>query len=138
MLAVLGARRGYRLPYFPARSDLRPSGPGVRFRSRRVASDGPSAELDVEYSPAGPSREPEPGSLEYFLTERYCLYTLDSRGALLRADIHHPPWPLRAATATFHRNTMASPFGIDLSGSPLLHLAERQDVLIWPLTAAKP
>jgi hypothetical protein len=51
---------------------------------------------------------------------------------LVRADIHHPPWPLQLAHAELDRNTMAPP-GLALLGVPaLLHFAERQDVLIWP------
>src|SRR3954452_5328843 len=57
LLAVLGARRTYRLPSSPARMDVRRSDASVCFRSRRVAGDGPSAELDVDYSVTGPARE---------------------------------------------------------------------------------
>jgi hypothetical protein len=39
----------------------------------------------------------------------YFLYTLGERADVLRADIHHPPWPLRTAEATFELNTMAEP-----------------------------
>jgi uncharacterized protein len=77
----------------------------------------------------------KPGTLEYFLTERYRLYTLDDRHRIRHADIHHPPWPLQAAAAEFDRNTMTAPHGIELTGEPLLHCAARQDVVIWPLSA---
>jgi uncharacterized protein len=50
---------------------------------------------------------------------------------LLRAEIHHPPWPLQPAEAEIEHNTMASPLGLDLAGAPLLHFAARQDVVIW-------
>ena len=42
-----------------------------------------------------------PGTIEYFLTERYRLYTADRRGHLFQGDIHHLPWPLEAAEAEF-------------------------------------
>jgi uncharacterized protein YqjF (DUF2071 family) len=71
------------------------------------------------------------------LTERYCLWTLDEHGDQLRADIHHPPWPLRTAEASFDLNTMAGAYGLRLKEPPaLLHFARRQDVLIWPLGRA--
>jgi uncharacterized protein YqjF (DUF2071 family) len=77
----------------------------------------------------------QPGTLEYFLTERYCLYVLDERHRILRADIHHAPWPLQPAVAELERNTMTAPYGIELDGEPLLHFSRRQDVVIWPLRA---
>ena len=56
-----------------------------------------AATLVASYEPAGPASAPVTGTLEHFLTERYCLYTLDRRRRLRRADIHHPPWPLQPA-----------------------------------------
>jgi uncharacterized protein YqjF (DUF2071 family) len=138
-LAVSGARRTYRLPYFKARMECRGQGGCIEYRSRRLSPDGEPPELAGRYRPTGPEAPPAPGSLEHWLTERYCLYTLDERADVLRADIHHPPWPLRTAEATFELNTMAEPYGLELDEPPaLLHLARRQDVLIWPLGRAQP
>jgi uncharacterized protein len=138
-LAVVAARRAYRLPYFRAEMEIRAPGDPIRYQSRRVSTDGPAAELMGRYEPLGAPTPPAQGSLEHWLTERYCLYTLDDQGAVLRADIHHPPWPLMAAEADFELNTMAEPYGLKLdSRPPLLHFASRQDVLIWPLVAARP
>ena len=77
-----------------------------------------------------PSRE----ALEYFLTERYCLFTVDSGFHTCRLDIHHPPWPLQDAEAQIDVNTMAEAAGIRLPGiAPLLHFSKRQDVVTWML-----
>jgi uncharacterized protein YqjF (DUF2071 family) len=133
-VAVAGARRVYRLPYFRASMETRHEGAWIDYRSRRVSPDGEPAELAGRYRPTGAEEPPVPGSLEHWLTERYCLYALDERGALHRADIHHPPWPLQTAEARLDRNTMAEPYGIALGGDPALtHFARRQDVVIWPL-----
>jgi uncharacterized protein YqjF (DUF2071 family) len=137
-LAVFGARRTYRLPYFEARMECRERGGWIEYRSRRTSGDGEPADLVGRYRPTGPEAPPAPGSLEHWLTERYCLYTLDEQGGVLRADIHHPPWQLRTAEAGFEVNTMAEPYGLELDEPPaLLHLAGRQDVLIWPLGRAQ-
>lgn len=130
--AVLAARRGYRLPYFHADIAVRRAGAEVLYRARRASSDSPEVRFEAAYRPAGPPAPPAPGSLDAFLTERYCLYALDRRRRVLRADIHHPPWPLRPARAEIAANTMTRPHGLALEGDPLLHLASRQDVLIWP------
>ncbi|HET6549278.1 MAG TPA: DUF2071 domain-containing protein [Solirubrobacter sp.] len=126
--AVLGARLAYRLPYFHARMAIAREQGTIRYRSRR-----PGAEFAAAYEPCGAARAPAPGSLEHFLTERYCLYTVD-RGRVLRADIHHAPWPLQPARADVAVNTMAP---VALRGEPLLHFARRQDVVIWPLSAVR-
>jgi uncharacterized protein len=133
-LAVAGARRTYRLPYFEASMEAREDGGWIHYRSRRVSADGEPAELVGRYRPTGPAGPPVPGSLEHWLTERYCLYVIDERGALLRADIHHPPWPLQPAEAHFDLNTMAEPYGIARRANPsMVQFARRQDVVIWPL-----
>src|SRR5215210_3153253 len=102
-LAVAGARRTFRLPYFRARMSIERSAGWTVYRSRRTTSE---ASLDVRYQPAGPVFTARPGTLEHFLTERYCLYTLDDSRRIRRAEIHHAPWPLQQARAQIERNTM--------------------------------
>jgi uncharacterized protein YqjF (DUF2071 family) len=132
-LAVEGARRLYRVPYF--RADMRATlaGEPVEFQSQRIHRGAPPAAFKATYGPTGPPANARPGSFEHWCTERYCLYTLDARQRVLRGDIHHPPWPLQPAAATITENTMGEQVGVDLEGDPLLHYAERQDVTFWPL-----
>jgi uncharacterized protein YqjF (DUF2071 family) len=80
---------------------------------------------------------PAPGTLEHWLTERYCLYTLDEKERVLRAEIHHPPWPLQSADATITLNTMADELDSELVEPSLLHYAARQDVVFWTLEPAR-
>lgn len=138
--AVFAARRSYRLPYFRSRGSLEGRNGSIHFSSTRISRDGPDAGFVAEYHPTGDRLPVVPESLERWLTERYCLYTLDARQQIQRADIHHPPWPLRRAEAAIHRNTMARPHNIELSGDPLLHFSARQDVALWPIApvAAQP
>jgi uncharacterized protein YqjF (DUF2071 family) len=134
--AVAGARRTYRLPYFAARQSLSEERGRYRFRSQRVSSDGPGAELDCTFAPLSEPFQAEPGSFESYLTERYCLYTLADGGTIQRGDIHHPPWPLQSADAQVDRNTMASGYGLELAGMPVAHYAGLQDVLLWTIAPA--
>jgi uncharacterized protein len=131
--AVEGARRLYRLPYFHARMTAERSGDDVEYASSRRESARPYV-FEASYRGAGRPFEPRAGTLEHFLAERYCLYAHDG-SELYRAEIHHPPWRIRAAEAEIALNTMA-PDGVELDGEPLLHLAERQDVVIWSLATA--
>lgn len=125
-LAVEAARRLYRLPYFQARM----AGP-PRYRCARLRAERPHV-WECAYGPAGEAVPAQPDTLAHFLTERYCLYAADDAGALYRADIHHPPWPLQSARAEIELNTMP-PDGLEPDGEPLCHYSERQDVLIWEL-----
>jgi uncharacterized protein YqjF (DUF2071 family) len=135
-LAVAAARLTYQLPYRHARMVITRVGSRIDYRSR---ARGARAVLRAAYEPAGPPSYPARGTLEHFLTERYCLYTLDRHNRIRRADIHHPPWPLQPARAELAENTMTEPLGIRLPDQqPLLHYAAGQDVLIWPLVPAMP
>ena len=133
-LAVQAARRYYRLPYFRARMSAERVGSSIDYSSERRASAPGRFVFKGRYGPTGDVFQAKPGSLEYFLAERYCLYTVDE-GRVFRGEIHHPPWPLQPAEADIGVNTMA-PDGIEASGEPLLHFARRQDVVIWSLRAA--
>jgi uncharacterized protein len=135
--AVAGARLTYRLPYFHADMEIERAAGSVRYRSERSPRAGHPAALRASYAPSGPAAPPTAGTLEHWLTERYCLYTVGRRGQIMRAEIHHPPWPLQPAVATWQQNTMSPP-GVRLPAhEPLLHFARRQDVLIWPPRARK-
>jgi uncharacterized protein len=130
-LAVEAARRTYRLPYFWARMSADRHGDTIEYSSRRTDSRGHGAALRGRYGPAGPASPPRPGSLEYFLTERYCLYTLHE-GTVHWAEIHHPPWPLQPAECELEENTMPRP-ELGLAGEPIFHFSARQDVVLWAL-----
>lgn len=133
-VAVTIARTLFRLPYYTAAMDVETDGAGVRYLSRRTARDGPAAAFTARYAPVGDAFIASPGSLDYFLTERYCLYSVDGRFTRRRLEIHHPPWLLRRAEAEIEVNTMASAAGVRLpSTAPLLHFARRQDTVAWPL-----
>lgn len=133
-LAVMAARRFFHLPYFRAKMSCKPDGhSGIRYASRRLQSASGPIEFRGRYRPTGEISHARRGSLEYFLTERYCLYAV-AKGRIFRSEIDHGPWPLQPAEAEVETNTMAAPLGIALpSTRPLLHFAAFQDVRIWRL-----
>ena len=132
-VAVALARSIFHLPYFYARMQSSRSGDTISYISQRLHRGAPPADYRARYRPVGPIVEASPDSLEAWLTERYALYTT-AGSALYRGDIHHARWPLQIAEAETECNTMALSHGISLPDSPpLLHYAQRQDVLIWPL-----
>lgn len=129
LAAVLGARTFYRLPYYPARMHALTSGATVRYESERISRH--RARFRASYRPISELRHARLGSLEHFLTERYCLYTAGRRG-VFRTDIHHLPWPLQDASAAIAENSMASAAGLAVPDhQPLTHFCRRLEVLLW-------
>ena len=127
---VMGARATFKLPYFHAAMLIRSSGETYEYSSSRLQEPRP-AHFQASYRPISPPGVREKSSVEYFLTERYCLYTVH-QGKVLRAYIHHTPWQLQDAEAEFEINTMAQAAGIDLPASkPLLHFSRLMEVLVW-------
>lgn len=127
-IAVFVARSWFRLPYFAARMRTSRQAEAVDYRSERRRG---SAAFVARYRPTGPVFRARPGSLEHWLTERYCLYAPGGRG-LLRGEIHHPPWPLQPATAEIAANTMTQQLGFELPDvPPLLHFARSLGVVAW-------
>ena len=130
-LAVAAARSLLHLPYFTAQMQVHCEMRRVDYSCRRVGNGGP-AELVARYEPVGPPFHAEPGTLDHFLTERYCLYNVDARFRAYRLEIHHPPWTLQRAEATFTVNTMTEAAGVRLPAiGPVLHFSPRQDTLTW-------
>ena len=130
--AVAAARRLYRLPYFHAEMKVARDGGGVSYCSERRSQDGPPAAFRAAYGRREGGLDGGE-ALARWLAERYCLYVKQEGSEVLRGEIHHPAWPLEGAWADIESNTMGEPFGLDLSGRPLLHFAGRQDTLVWPL-----
>lgn len=136
-LAVWMAQRFFHLPYWRAAIDFAapPSTGWIDYRARRVGSAvarAGAAELGVRYRPTSQPYEAVPGTLEHWLTERYCLYAQAADGSLWRSEVHHLPWPLQRAVAEIGTNTMFAAPGLGVEGPPaLLHFSRRIDVVMW-------
>jgi hypothetical protein len=115
----------YRLPYERARMTCVRGEDAVHYESAR-----PGAAFSARYRGEGELFHAEPGSLEFFLIERYCLYTEDG-GRGYRAEIHHPPWSVQRGWAEVDLNTMAPVALAD--EAPHVLFSPRQDTVVWPL-----
>lgn len=132
LVAVCTARRFFHLSYFHSRMEALREGEAYYYSCRRRDEGSGIAEFRARYRPVGDIQRSIPGSLEHWLTERYCLYAADRRGGLWRGDIHHEPWPLQAAEVEVELNTMTHPLGFKFPReAPLLHFARRLDVVAW-------
>jgi uncharacterized protein YqjF (DUF2071 family) len=127
-IGVIGAHAGFGLPYHFAYADVRRDDRQITYKLWRAIG---RAEFSGSYNPTLPPTVSAPGTLEHFLTERYCLYNVEAR-RVFRSEIHHVPWLLHKAEATLERNTLPEAVGIKLPDTePLTHYAEELEVLAW-------
>jgi uncharacterized protein len=113
--AVWAARALYHLPYFHAAMRCEELDGAIHYHSRR---HGTAAELIARYGPVADVQIRDNDSIERWLTERYCLYSVH-RGRVYRGEIHHLPWPLQDAPARISRSTQWRRLPVSGYRSPL-------------------
>jgi len=89
-LAVWTARTFFHLPYQHARMEAPVVDGWIDYTCQRR---GESASSRYRYQLSGETHPAEPGSLEFFLAERYLLFAHTPRG-IRCGQVHHTPYPL--------------------------------------------
>ncbi len=116
-LAVEVARRLYRLPYHYAEMSLDIEGERVAYKSNRLESSSTPAGSDVAIKVEKDVFEAQPGTLEFFLAERYLLFARGRKG-LQSAQVHHTPYPLQNATCLKCSESLVQAADLNVSPSP--------------------
>lgn len=130
LLAVVGARLGFGLPYFwsSMRESTSPDGVVSYQSTRRFVRP---AEFVARYRSTG--KEAAQDDLRRFLTERYALFVRRS-GSVQAGYISHAPWSLMEAEAEIVVNTLPQSFGFALPDrAPVLHYSDVLDMEAWTL-----
>jgi uncharacterized protein YqjF (DUF2071 family) len=91
--AVWTARTFFHLPYFHARMSAVFENGVWTYRSHR---QGSPETAEFRYRATGLSQESAPGGFEFYLLERYYLYSTQPSGQLYRGQVVHPPYQYRA------------------------------------------
>lgn len=131
-VAVRVARASFHLPYMDAAMSIERTDDGVvHYQSQRTHRGEPAAMFDASYSAAGLFGRAEPGSLEYWLTARYCLYSANRGGQIFRGEIDHRPWSLAPAKYLQHANTMGDSLEFRFDDEPHLLIAKPLEVRAW-------
>ncbi|MFL6467204.1 MAG: YqjF family protein [Pyrinomonadaceae bacterium] len=129
-LTVWGARIFYHLPYFYSQIDLTENGNTIDYTLKRPAENRARFHARWTISESAPD-EAVPGSLDFFLVERYCLYT-EYNKQIYRCRIHHQPWPLRPATLHEYESDLFSANSLpEQQRDALLHAAGPVNVDVW-------
>ena len=131
--AVDAIRTRLHLPCFASQMTCQSDGTGhTHYLSRRTDPLAPAATFAARYRPVAAPYQAKPGTLEYFLTQRDCLYTTDGHGQCHRSALHYAPAPLQQAQADLQVCEMAGPLGLALPHSPTaLHYIHQRDVKLW-------
>ncbi|WP_211339616.1 YqjF family protein [Hymenobacter perfusus] len=141
-LGVWAARTLFHLPYLHARMQLTATPDGaLHATATRTHHGEAAATFAASWLPGAALPLARPGSLAYFLTERYHLYTAGHtvragrHGAgLWRGRLWHEPWALREATLTHWESTLVESHALPTPvGPPLLHAADKLDVWVEEL-----
>lgn len=94
-IAVEIARRAFHLPYEHAVMRNVKTENSIQYHSRRKAIDALDAEFIYDMPTA--TRAAELGSLEWFLVERYLLFSANPSGRIFCGRVHHLPYQIASA-----------------------------------------
>jgi uncharacterized protein YqjF (DUF2071 family) len=148
-LAVRIARWRWHLPYFRSQMSLERAGERASYFSRRLWPGMAGAGCDIRAvvgAPLGheetdrplPAGRALPGTLEYFLIERYILYAEPTPRHLLAGCVHHHPYPIREAGLEEFNETLLSAAGVSAVAPPCHAVfCDGVAVEIFPLTECK-
>lgn len=135
-LAVWVARTFFHLPYLRATMRLdQPSAELRQFGATRTHGGAPPATFRATWKLGAPMPPSEPGSLEFFLTERYCLYASNKgHTKLYQGRVAHAAWPLRAAQLLHLESDLLEGHGLPTpAGKPVVHAGGPVQVELWPM-----
>lgn len=96
-LPVRLARRFWHLPYFRAEMSMDGDERETTYRTERRWPAPVPASFHARYRVGDPLGSARVDTFEHFLCERYFLYADGGTRGLLRGQVHHTPYPLRAA-----------------------------------------
>ena len=133
-IAVELARKLFHLPYQHAQMNFEREQEERYFTSQRRESNIPQ---QFSYQPKSDSYYPATDeSLEFFLVERYFLYSVDRKGRLCSGQVHHTPYQIQEAEVTEYSKELFNLEGFPLpEGKPCSQLiAKPVDVSVYPLT----
>ncbi|WP_409299342.1 YqjF family protein [Peribacillus sp. SCS-26] len=130
--SIAGARVLFSLPYMLSRMDFKENGGLMRYSAERLLPNKRNEAFVAEFKPFGDISEPDEGSVDHWLSERYCLFSV-RKGRIYRGDIHHDKWKISPAHAAVSQNTVASMFPPSFfKEEPLVRYSPLRRVFFYP------
>jgi uncharacterized protein len=132
LLPTLAARALYWLDYRLSEMVFRTKGVPFEFVAHRTGDI--DADFAASWVPGKLLPAAETESLEFFLTERYALYSARDN-ALVQVRIYHAPWQLHSVEALTLETTMFDWLGLpEPTVEPLAHFSTMERVEVWAPT----
>ncbi len=128
-LACKVARRFFHLPYHEARMSVEEQGSTVTYQSQRRKS-GYVCNAHCEFGDDLPA--PLPGSFEFFLVERYLLYS-HHQGRLFTGRVFHLPYPIKSVNRVAVDQNLTDAAGIPGQNFQSVLFSRGVDVEVFPL-----
>lgn len=131
-VAVRLARRFFHLPYHHATMKAAGSKAGISYRCQR---DGEPLASSYDYQARGQLVEAEPGTLEFFLVERYLLFSQSPDGRLNTGRVYHAPYRVCEAACAFPGTEplRQAGFSVPQASPRSLLYSPGVDVKVYPL-----
>lgn len=127
-LTAFGANVLLPLPYYYANMQMLRTGKEILFTSRR-RNTGTSKIFKATYCPYPHTYHAKENTLTYWLTERYCLYTLQGN-RILKGPITHSPWLLQDASYDIEKNEYMPQTVMEKA--PLVHYSKTKKAYFHP------
>lgn len=133
-LAVEIARRSFHLPYQHARMTSRVTGSHIQYQIHGKTPETANAMFD--YHRPATTAPAAPGSLEWFLVERYLLFSTNRAGGLFSGQVHHKPYQIAPAHCDRWSAGSLRLNGFSMPETPPVSMlaATAVDVKVYPLT----
>ncbi|EKN71035.1 hypothetical protein BABA_02632 [Neobacillus bataviensis LMG 21833] len=126
------AKRWYRLPYHSAQISFRKEGQAFHMHSIRKGNANTPISFKGKYVPVAKVYFPKEGTLDHWLTERYCLYSSNNGVNIYCGEINHRSWPLQNVETEIYHNTLFTPYQFELSDEkPIVHFSKGLDTIFW-------
>lgn len=136
LLAVEVARAWWHLNYHRAEMTWRRVGDTLHYRSQRRSEVAGECQVEARVQVDTPASEATVGTLEFFLIERYLLYT-SHHGKLWRGQVHHRPYLVQPADLIHLEESLLAVNGVKAADAPCHVLySPRVDVEVFPLIRA--
>jgi uncharacterized protein YqjF (DUF2071 family) len=127
-LAAIGGRKLYGLPYHHS---IMLAFEQERLRYDLIRKDGTDSTVFTSVPQSFASAEP--GSREFWLVERYQLFS-EHRGRIKSGRVWHEPYQISACDSLCESYGPLKAAGIDPKGrNPLVHFSPGVNVEVWPL-----
>lgn len=129
-LGVWIARSFFHLPYYRAKQTMFQQNGEFHFSSVRTHRGATQSHFQIKYEPVSEPYESKRGDLDFWLSERECLFIVHN-GKVFQGDIKHERWPLQKATFTILEDTLSDGYFYKKEKA-IAHFSKSVTTHLWP------